>query len=263
MPKPEWPDRSGLNFEVTTNGLRSLRESTSAFQELSKQVSDTIAQLTGHPKRALEAFRILSEDFSAILARIPVDFDVIVDLGWYPDLNMTLGMPQRLSQLEPDAASKDVGNWFKGRLIEIESELAKDHPNRSHLICDAFWAHREKKYSLSVLSLLSQANGLWIDELSTDVFKKSERKQTHEKYSVQDHRTVRAQLLSPLGDPQTIWLTESERDDSFRDLNRHLVLHGIDTKYDTEEFSLKAVSFIWWSHQLTGLLQEEEEEADS
>ena len=261
MPKPEWSDRSGLNFEVTTNGLRSIRETTSAFLELSKQVSGSLAQLTGHPKGALEALGIVSVDFNAILARVPVDFDVIVDLGWYPDLNMTLGMPQRLRQLEPDAANKDVGNWFRGRLVEMESELVKDHPNRSRLICDAFWAHREEKYSLSVLALLSQANGLWIDELSTDVFKKSERKKTHDRYSVQDLSTVMAQFLSPLGDPQTIWLTESERGDSFRDLNRHLVLHGIDTKYDTEEYSLKAVSFIWWSHQLISLLQEEE--ADS
>ena len=75
--------------------------------------------------------------------------------------------------------------------------------------------------------------------------------------SVQDHRTVRAAFLSPLGNPLPIWLSKSERDQSFSNLNRHLVLHGIDTNYDTEEYSLKAVSFICWSHQLLSLLARE------
>jgi len=47
---------------------------------------------------------------------------------------------------------------------------------------------------------------------------------------------------------ERIWLpisaSQNERDDKFNELNRHQVLHGESTSYDSEINSLKAISLI-------------------
>ena len=244
------------SFEVRMEAVRKTAgEAESRLiprrEELRKAAEESRTRLAPY----MEKYRRATEDFKSSLTQIPIGFNVIEKCGWFPDLEMTPGLIIRLSKAEPDAVNNELGKWFKGRLWEIEAELAKYHPRRASLICDAFWAHSEEIYSLSVLSFLSQADGVWYDSFSSNVFRKREREHIYVRHSVQDHRSVRDLFLSPLEQALPVWLSESERDDSFSNLNRHLVLHGLDTNYDTEEYSLKAVSLLWWSHQLFDILK--------
>ena len=172
MPESKWPDHSGLNLEEIRKALLSFQESTKANFKALEEISNSLAPPMENFTKAFEVVRKSGEEFNAILARIPTGFDVIKDLGWFPDLKMTPRMFNRLGELEQGDVNQEVGNWFKGRLSQIEAELVKAYPKRSRLIYQAFWAHSEEKFSLSILSLLSQANGIWNEELSTDVFHK-------------------------------------------------------------------------------------------
>ncbi|MDE2816150.1 MAG: hypothetical protein OXK81_05540 [Chloroflexota bacterium] len=218
-------------------------------------VRKTAKEAQSHLIPLREELRKSARKLKSSLARIPTGFHVIEKCGWFPDLEMDSGLVALLSKAGPDAVDSELSKWFKGRLWDIETELTKYHLHRAGLICDAFWAHSEERYSLSVLSFLSQADGIWHDSFSSNVFRKEERKHICALHSVRDHRSVIGLFLSPLGQALPVWLSESERDDSFSNLNRHLVLHGLDTNYDTEEYSLKAMSFLWWSHQLLDMLK--------
>ena len=254
MPSLNWADRSIFSSQEMRRALSSFQASLEAARKTAEVFDIRVAPHFEDLRKKIEEARIPEEELKRIVAEVPHGFQEIEQQGWFPDLGMTPGMMRRLATLEPSAVNKAIGEWYKGRLTEIEAELIGDYPNRSRLISNAFWAHREEKYSLSIVSLLTQVDGVWHDSLSMNLFKKGKREKTLRRFSVKDQRSVRALFLSPLGNPLEIWSRKHPKGLSDSELNRHSVLHGIDTDYDTEENSLKAISILWWSHQLTSLL---------
>ena len=89
------------------------------------------------------------------------------------------------------------------------------------------------------------------------VFIRWERKNTYKQHGSQV--TPLARYLFLFTQPLPLWATKTEKDEWFDELNRHLVLHGIDIDYDTEKNSLKALSFLRWIDYMTHLPARESE----
>lgn len=111
---------------------------------------------------------------------------------------------------------------------------------------DAFDAHREGKYSLSTPVFLAQADGIWWDEFSKSLFQAQGRVRTAEDYIEEYRSDYFVAFFDIFGEQIPLWISASKRDQSFNQLNRHLVLHGEAVDYGTEENSLKAISLLSW-----------------
>ncbi len=172
---------------------------------------------------------------------------VLVERGWYPDPRMApiqLALLFSYSASEPDAVEEIMKNVFRERLDEIEAELVAAHPTRTAIIQDAFYAHRESRYNLSIPVLLAQADGIWLERVKRNLFSGGAGRAIQELADQIEDANSR-ELVFALSSPDwPLAASEGERPESFSGLNRHQVLHGEVTNYGIEENSLRAVSFL-------------------
>lgn len=169
--------------------------------------------------------------------------------GWFPHPSMIIGSNLLAKNIDgnADIVDKVLMKVFRENLCLIEKELVGLYPDRKHLMRDAFEAHREEKYNLSIPVFLCQADGIWNDRHSKSVFRRQERETTFTKQTPQESGSIYASF-TPLffADSLPLWVTKTGRSDSFQGFNRHLAMHGISVDYGTEKNSLKSVSFLSW-----------------
>ena len=222
-------------------------ENVAAFLEKFGSILLSAAQAI--PPDTVEYLRSI---YSAIVAS-PEDllgrWKPIAELGWFPYPRTIIG-----ADLLADAISKDsyaveqfLINLFTEELPLIEKDLVDHYPERRHLISQGFDAHRQRQYGLSILMFLEQADGIAYDKLSKSVFMQKDRSTLHfDEIQVQPGVILEAFLLLFEEDSLPIWVSRNSRDGTFRGFNRHQVMHGETVDFDTEENSLKAVSFLCW-----------------
>ena len=132
------------------------------------------------------------------------------------------------------------------RLNVIEGVLIESYPDRGRLLQQAFEAHREGKYGLSIPVFLTQADGIFWERTPgrKNLFISGQRESTCKEYVSQISDSYILAYLHPLSIRLPLWMHETERGDPFVGLNRHQVLHGESVDYDTEQNSLKAISLL-------------------
>ena len=209
-------------------------------------ICERIAKIAkGLPDRNRKALQILGEE------------------GWFFHPEISLIILWKIDYLllnDPKGISEWLCDFFREHLIDIEQELLEAYPHRKRPLQDAFEAHREGKYSLSVLVFLAQADGIFGE-------KSSERKSLfaggQRKDAVKEHASqisgFSADFLHPLKILLPLWMSERQRESSFETftaLNRHQVLHGESVDYGTEENSLKAVSLLSYLHWILNMNEE-------
>ena len=174
------------------------------------------------------------------------------DNGWFLSPDTPVEQLRTLADsLEANTSFAEgaISSYFRKQIDSIESELAEAYPRRSQILHDAFGAHREGKYTLSVPVFLCQADGIWRDQFRKNFFQTTKRKNTLQdcKNDPQlQYVVTMLTLLEPKekGMNNPLWSNEAERDPSFDALNRHQVLHGESVDYATEQNSFKAISLL-------------------
>ena len=63
-----------------------------------------------------------------------------------------------------------VGLYVRRHLDNIEAALIESYPHRSNLLWEAFGAHRECKYSLSIQAFLTQSDGIFYERFGKLLF---------------------------------------------------------------------------------------------
>ena len=172
---------------------------------------------------------------------------VLVERGWYPDPRMALAQLTLLSSYrdsEPDAIEEIMREVFRERLDGIEAKLADDHPQRAAILREAFEAHRQSNFNLSVPVLLAQADGIWRDRIDRNLFSGGTEHAIQARVAQVEDANSRELVLALNSPDWPLAQPESRRPEDFSGLNRHLVLHGQATDYGTEENSLRAIAFL-------------------
>ena len=178
--------------------------------------------------------------------------------GWAPVPSLTFRQQQELANAIPhqlDVVDELISDHVRNHLDATERQLTESYPERSQLFREAFEAHRMGVYSLSIPAFIIQADGISYDRLKNSLFVGRERQWISEQFDNSNPESGLTPLIQRLFEEQLpFWMTRKQRDDHFDELNRHLVLHGISTTYNTEEFSLKAIALVsWLSFALTQL----------
>jgi hypothetical protein len=128
-------------------------------------------------------------------------------------------------------------------------------PQRKTLLGDAFEAHKNGLYTLSIPVFLSQADGMAFNILQAFVFtdhngaKISDKAKELIDAETENHELM-CSFVGILLEEHTIRTSTKNRDERrlsgapISPLNRHGVLHGIDLDYATEANSLRAISLL-------------------
>ena len=190
---------------------------------------------------------------------------LLAEEGWFLNPEMPEEFFQETEALlekDPEEFLSCINNYFSEQLDEIEEELSVSYPHRRHLFCDAFDAHRQEKYSLSIPVFLAQADGIFWEQFpDKNLFITRERKSAVNDYASQAQNELVRIYLNPLLLLLPLWMSEPQRNDSFSGLNRHQVLHGESFDYDTERNSLKSVSLLSYLNFILSSVNESEKDS--
>lgn len=216
-------------------------------------------------REQLRHWRSLLDDFSRQMAEMPArlraQLAVLMERGWCldPEMPHTWGVDlvDTIQEGEEEEAQQWLVEYFRKRLEEIEQELVERHPQRAAIIAEAFAAHREGRYALSIPVMLAQAEGVVHDKHQRQLFSKKNNTNLKDVLDSLPDEDTRAIFMSVFF--ADIPLTRNTKDlpTNFDGLNRHAVLHGLDPKYGTEVNGLRAVSIL----NLASYLVMEEENA--
>lgn len=251
-------DRFSKNLSAATLTLRT------ALSPYQKEISDiqkafgSIREQLTNAFEPLQRWSIQNHDFFAKLRTAVQEWpqrhrEAIITLanhGWYldPDMPITAAFEfaRTLDRGNIEEASEVLTEYFREKLDAIEDRLEERCPGRMHILREAFDAHREGKYNLSIPVFLAQADGIWWDSFSKSLFQKQDRNRATQEYVEEHQSEFFVAFFDILKEQIPLWLSETERNQSFDQLNRHLVLHGEKVDHGTEENSLRAISFLSW-----------------
>lgn len=147
--------------------------------------------------------------------------------------------------------------YVEDKLPEIITNCEELFPDRYRILKDSFNAHNEKRYCLSIPTLLAQADGIFKELFGKEFYTNDEKVRKRRAKVIlsklnQNGNKVHAAsftylFLKQLEEESSLHAPYSEtqifsqgEDEGI--LNRHEVLHGIAKKYDTKLNS--------WSRQL-------------
>lgn len=262
---------------LTQSGQQSLHQQIEA---LTKPLSDIARQLEAYRKQALpqiealaeplrqtqrwlesmrsqEALRIerwnsIWDDLARTLREWPLELraqlDVLFAQGWCLDSEMPLTTGGDLAQafLEGDeeGAQAWLMDWFTQRLDAIEQTLVERHPARAAVLAQAFTAHRQGLYALSIPVLLIQAEGVVQDRYQRQLFSKKAHVNLKRLIEELPDDDMRAILIGAFYVDIPLTRNTNELPEGFSGLNRHAVLHGTDPNYASQVNGLRAVSLL-------------------
>jgi len=188
----------------------------------------------------------------------PAHLRRMAEHGWYLSPNFTIpSIPRIADGLEKDRSKmeEELCTYFENRIDEIDQYVRTEYPHRHAILSEAFWAHKQGKFSLTIPVLLSQAEGMCVETFDEKL------------YSKRDHKPRLATILSryepgtfldnvvlQMIEPFPIAGNDKTADPDH--LNRHRVIHGIDCRYGTRMNSCKAISlidYVSWACKTVGL----------
>ena len=274
---PDWGKTLGKFEKLDLQLNFGLKEITKSFEKLSNNLPDWSKTLGEFKKIDLQlnfGLQEIAKGFANLL-KSPIrndqeDLQTIAENGWFISFwHTSIAEIPHLAQLfkkqQHADAEKRLANHFRSLLSQIETGLVEDYSARSTLISNAFQAHKNKLYDLSVPIFLIQAEGIIRDKFEASVYSKAPEHQKKIQKAL-DHvgnggfgSTFFTSLVSPLP------LSASTNSPSFKktDLNRHAILHGLDSEYGNEINSLKAISWIHYVHSFCDVINDTDEDVSS
>ena len=203
-------------------------------------------------REQLQQWRSLLDEFSRQMAEMPArlraQLAVLMQRGWCldPEMPHTWGedLVAGIEGGEEQEAQEWLIGYFRERLDEIEKALIERHPQRAAVIAEAFAAHREGRYALSIPVLLAQADGVIHDKHRRQLFSKKSSANLKEVLDNLPDDDTRAIFMAAFCVDIPLTQNTDKLPASFDGLNRHAVLHGTDPAYGTEVNSLRAVSVL-------------------
>jgi hypothetical protein len=178
--------------------------------------------------------------------------DFAINLNWFIYPKIKIIELKKLINLKHDENQNEIDTlmikYMNETLDEIESDIKENFSNRCSLINEIFIAHKNKLYSLSIISCFAQIDGIVFDKFKdNNYFNQLDKlkKDLYKTSTITEENTLlnkSFQLL--LNEQLPIKMSKFKRGQDFKKLNRHQVIHGEKIDYNNEINSLKAISFL-------------------
>ncbi len=236
---------------IVTNVTNSINKFHNIFELFDAYYRNVQKQFEDFKTRAFEDVSKIRESILALIS-----------IGWYPDIE-DFGYSM-LRDLKDDIDNNGIAEidaafveYYQGITGKIEEKLAAQFPGRAHIIKEAFKAHKEGNYIISIPLIMTQIDGIAFDTFKTTFFEKSRGKQIPKvsEYITDEVGDFSLILLLPFQTEQPIIFGRKERGEDFNHLNRHQVLHGESTDYHTEVNSCRVISLIYYISQAVEIVK--------
>ena len=187
----------------------------------------------------------------------------LINIGWYPDIKdfgygTLRDMQDTIDSTDIDEIDDAFVSYYQSIIDTIQKKLIKQFPKRAHILNEAFTAHKESNYIISIPLLLTQVDGIAYDTFKSSFFEKSRGKKIPKisEHISEEIGYFSVSLLIPFQSEQPIIFGQKDRNEDFNHLNRHQVLHGESIDYHTEANSCKVISLIYYISQAVKIIKD-------
>jgi hypothetical protein len=233
-----------------------------SFEHINK-IYSSIPKFENPILEHLDTFKEIGERLKEYTEKTPEYFLLIAQHGWFIDLESELNLPVKVAYEikddELETANELLIDYYKENLDQIFDRLIKRHPNRKEILTQILSAYENGNYSLLIPSVLTQVDGICFDFTKRKFFIKERNNKYLPQVTSELEKSAGTFLdlyLSPLQNQTPIMVREQDISKFPCQLNRHVVLHGINADYGTEVNSLKVISLLKYvSDLLTDLDQ--------
>ena len=193
--------------------------------------------------------------------------EFLLDRSWYLSLDIPLALALELLGLveagEVERVEELLAEWARENLADIELSLIAQYPNRRRIFEDAFNAHREGRFTLSIPTLLAQVDGLSHELWQAPFFCARESTPLVEKRLEQfDERSALRDWLRPLTQKGSLRENTRHLPKDRVTFNRHLVMHGLRPDYASEIDSLKCIALLEFVRSVSFVFEVESDDDD-
>jgi len=185
----------------------------------------------------------------------------LIERGWFIYYKLSFGEAMAIARLIRDGRYDDVDD-FVLKISHGVSEntldlLVECFPNREPILRQAFEAHNNRQYAVSIPTMLAQWDGIFLDLCGTNFFRRNSEynrvcTKLKNRYGLNTEKALKFTLemyLEPFFEAE--FLKESNKvwkqrlnSSSYRPLNRNVILHGNDTQYPTEANSYRVIQML-------------------
>jgi hypothetical protein len=162
---------------------------------------------------------------------------ILLNHGWYLSGHIEMKQTSLIVELIRnecfvEAEIKLLG-FYRENLNTIKTQLINKNPNRKSVLEEAFKAHNNKMYFSSTILFISQADGI----IDGKIF---HNRKNLDKFL--NNRSVKIVELLKEDSSLNIPSIKLKKTKYISKMNRHSIMHGESTDYNTEINSLKALS---------------------
>ncbi len=197
----------------------------------------------------------LTEGFASFSRLFPTDeefaplHDFLLSRSWYLSLDISISLAVELVGLLKAGNTAAIETLLaaeaRANLDDIELALIAQYPPRRKVIEDAFIAHRQGLFTLSIPALLLLVDGIAHELRQAPFFcaRKSNRRVRERLAELGDCAALRS-WLRPLIELGSVREDTTRLPDQGAALNRHMVIHGLKADYANETDSLKFIALL-------------------
>jgi hypothetical protein len=249
---------------LKTVDLRPSPEVLRKFEEIREQFRGIVEGSQRFSEQMREALKLsIPDDFKfpswdeqdqAYRARLKM----LAEHGWYAGMEFPLVTLNRADAMfrqgqEPQA-NEALTALFDQKAPEIIREVTEQFPETTSLMARALKAHQEQDYVVSVLILLSQAEGIWGRHAKLSPYSRARPN----KEALQKAIDAKSEQL-PIRAYWELLLEETPMNRPFEKgnaaplgLNRHAVMHGASLNFGTKMNSARALSWLHYVAEIRG-----------
>jgi hypothetical protein len=230
-----------------------LNELAKQFAEIGANIKASLQPIVKMAAQAADGLRPAMLAIAEAIQQLPDDLRIVVsalaERGWYISAEMDIPFLRLLqAAVESDnltVIDRLMESWISSSVSEIEARAAARFPNRASIIAAGMQAHQRQEYELSVPVFLIQVEGMCVQEFGTKLYStKKGVPYTKDFAESMIDGPITEVFLLPLCQPSGLTAGVDSRSNFPHAMNRHEILHGINTDYASHTNSLKAISLM-------------------
>jgi hypothetical protein len=245
-------------YESFVLPLIDIQKSLENIDKISQVIADSPIQ------KYFEQFKNIGQEISEHLKKTPESLTLLANYGWYLNFDSGINLPNKLGQLIQEDKIEDVDEYlieyYNENVDRMFNDLSNHFPERKEIFIQILASHKQKQYYLAIPCILAQIDGICFDSTTRKFFIK-EKKNKDFKFLpeiAEEFANISSSVADAFSRPifyQTpISSHESKLDNFPVQLNRHLIMHGLDKNYGNEKNSLKCMSLLFYLSDMLTLI---------
>lgn len=229
--------------------------SDNSLSEYYKSIQETCHAIAQSFDKSYNAMQLVCNIFAQGIEesnkKRPPFLRTMAENGWYLSAELSIPAIEEIANALTTKKSDieiQLCDYYEKRIDNLDEYIKLNFSYRHGLISDAFWAHKEKKYGLSIPVFLAQCEGMCSDTFKERLYAKKCGKNGDVQMRMADkfpdevpgtlHYSTILQMI------ELFPIAENDKSVNLEHLNRHRVMHGIDCSYGTRTNSCKAISLV-------------------